>query len=42
MAELSQLIAALEAERIAMRESGNAPAAPAMTEEEKKRGLRCS
>jgi DNA primase len=39
MAELSQIIAALEAERIAMRESGNAVAVPAMTEEEKREAL---
>ena len=36
MAELSQLIAALEAERIAMREQSNTIAVPAMTDEEKK------
>ena len=39
MAELSQIIAALEAERIALRESGNAVAIPAMTEEEKREAL---
>jgi DNA primase len=39
MAELSQLIAALEAERIDMRDKGNAAAIPAMTEEEKKEAL---
>ena len=39
MAELMQIIAALEAERIAMREKGNAVAVPTMTEEEKKEAL---
>ena len=38
-AELSQLIAALEAERITMRENGNTPQAPAMSEEEKAEAL---
>jgi len=39
MAELSLLIAALEAERIAMREKGSAAAVPSMTEDEKKEAL---
>jgi DNA primase len=39
MAELSQLIAALEAERIAMREKGNVANVPAMSDEEKKEAL---
>jgi DNA primase len=39
MAELSQIIAALEAERITMRENGSAAAVPAMTDEEKKEAL---
>ncbi len=39
MAELSQIIAALEAERITMREKGNAAAVPAMSDEEKKAAL---
>ncbi len=39
MAELSQIIAALEAERIAMRESGNAVAVPTMTDDEKREAL---
>jgi hypothetical protein len=39
MADLSQIIAALEAERITMREKGNAAAIPAMTDEEKKEAL---
>jgi hypothetical protein len=38
MAELSQMIAALEAERIAMRE-GKQPVVPVMSEEEKKEAL---
>jgi hypothetical protein len=39
MAELSLLIAALEAERITMREKGGAVAVPSMTEDEKKEAL---
>jgi hypothetical protein len=39
MAELSLLIAALEAERIAMREKGNAATVPPMSDEEKKEAL---
>jgi DNA primase len=39
LAELSQLISALEAERMAMREKGGDAAVPAMTEEEKKAAL---
>ena len=39
MAELSQLIAALEAERIAMREQNNTAVVPAMSDEEKKEAL---
>jgi hypothetical protein len=40
LAELSQLIGLLEAERIALKENGNKPAAPAaMTEAEKKEAL---
>ena len=39
MAELSQIIAALEAERISMREKGGCAAIPAMTEEERKEAL---
>ncbi len=39
MAELSQLIAALEAERIAMREKGSVSPVTPMTEEEKKEAL---
>ncbi len=39
MAELSQLIAVLEAERIAMRAQGSAAAAPPMSEEEKAMAL---
>jgi len=39
MAELSQLISELEAERIAMRQSGDKPAVPAMSDEEKKEAL---
>jgi hypothetical protein len=39
MAELSQIIAALEAERITMREKGNAATIPAMSEAEKKEAL---
>jgi hypothetical protein len=39
MAELSQLIAALESERIAMREKGNAAAVPEMSEQEKAEAL---
>jgi hypothetical protein len=39
MAELSQIIAALEAERITMRDNGNAAAVPAMSDDEKKEAL---
>ena len=39
MAELSQLIAALEAERVSMRERGNASAVPPMSDEDKKEAL---
>jgi hypothetical protein len=39
MSELMQLIAALEAERIAMREKGNAAQVPPMSDEEKKEAL---
>jgi DNA primase len=39
IAELSQLIAALEAERITMRENGTAATVPAMSDEEKKEAL---
>jgi DNA primase len=39
MAELSLIIAALEAERINMREKGNAAAVPAMSDDEKKEAL---
>jgi hypothetical protein len=39
MAELTQIIAALEAERINMREKGNAAVVPTMTDEEKKEAL---
>jgi hypothetical protein len=39
MADLSQLIAALEAERITMREKGNASAVPPMSEQEKAEAL---
>ena len=39
MAELSQLIAALEEERISMRERGNNPAVPQLSEEERKEAL---
>jgi uncharacterized membrane protein len=39
MAELSQIIAALEAERIAMRESGRATATPPMSDDERKEAL---
>jgi DNA primase len=39
MAELSQIIAALEAERISMRENGKAATIPAMTEAEKTEAL---
>jgi DNA primase len=39
MAELMQIIAALEAERITMREKGSAVAVPAMTDEEKTEAL---
>jgi hypothetical protein len=39
MAELSQIIAALEAERITMREKGNAATVTPMTEEERKEAL---
>ena len=39
MAELSLLIAALEAERVAMREKGNTAAVPPMSDEEKKEAL---
>ncbi|HAJ79018.1 MAG TPA: hypothetical protein DCO75_04540 [Fibrobacteres bacterium] len=39
MAELSQIIAALEAERITMREKGSAVAVPTMTDEEKAEAL---
>jgi len=39
MAELSQIIAALESERITMREKGNAVAVPVMSDEEKKEAL---
>lgn len=39
MTELSQLIAALEAERIAIREQSNTVAVPAMSDEEKKEAL---
>jgi len=39
MAELSQLISALEAERIAMRQQGDTPPSPAMSEQEKKEAL---
>lgn len=39
MAELMQLVAALEAERIAMREKGTAAATPAMSKEEEQEAL---
>jgi len=39
MADLSQIIAALEAERIAMRDKGNAAQVTAMTDEEKKEAM---
>jgi hypothetical protein len=39
MADLNALIAALEGERIAMREKGNASNVPAMSEEERKEAL---
>jgi DNA primase len=39
MAELSQIIAALESERIAMREKGNAAAIPTMNDDEKKEAM---
>ena len=39
MAELMQIIAELEAERITMRERGSTPAAPVMSEAEKKEAL---
>jgi hypothetical protein len=39
MVELMQIIAALEAERISMREKGNAAAIPAMSDDEKKEAL---
>jgi DNA primase len=39
MAELSQIIAALEAERITMREKGNAATVAPMTDEERKEAL---
>lgn len=39
MAELTQLIAALEVERIAMREQSNTAAVPAMSDEEKKEAI---
>jgi DNA primase len=39
MAELMQIVSALEAERIAMREKGNAALVPAMTDQEKKEAL---
>ena len=39
MAELMQIIAALESERITMREKGNAAAVPAMSDDEKKEAL---
>jgi len=39
IAELTQLISALESERVSMRERGNVAAIPAMSEEEKKEAL---
>ncbi len=39
MAELSQLVAALEAERIAMRERGSAPVTPTMSDDEQKEAI---